>query len=130
MNERKMEETGEGGEKKKSKKAFKGREVEERKGEHSANCRLVKEGGEEKKEKQRGRKKEGRNPFKKSLKVERSPVKETGGGWENIVREMRTGFRDLINEIRELKEGHVRQRQGVLERIRELGCNGFARDMD
>lgn len=48
---------------------------------------------------------EGIEAFRKSTKVERSLVRGVGGGWEDIVREMRMGFREIMSEMRELREG-------------------------
>lgn len=31
-------------------------------------------------------------------------MKETGKGWKDIVRKMRTGFRELLNKMKELKK--------------------------
>jgi len=62
--------------------------------------------GEKRKERQEEeREVEGVEAFKKSSKVERSPVKGVGGGWEDIIREMREGFKELMREMKELREG-------------------------
>lgn len=54
-----------------------------------------------KKKQEEAREIEGMDAFKRSTKIERSPVKEVGGGWEDIVKKMMVGFRELMKEMRE-----------------------------
>lgn len=62
---------------------------------------MFKRGKKRKKKQEEARKIEGMDAFKKSTKIERSPVKEVGGGWEDIVKKMMVGFRELMKEMRE-----------------------------
>lgn len=62
---------------------------------------MFKRGKKRKKKQEEAREIEGMDAFKRSTKIERSPVKEVGGGWEDIVKKMMVGFRELMKEIRE-----------------------------
>jgi len=42
--------------------------------------------------------------LKKSSKVKRSPERQVEGGLEEILREVKDGFREIKNEIREMRE--------------------------
>lgn len=43
--------------------------------------------------------------FKKSTKVERSPVGKGERGWMEVVKEMRVGFKEVMKEVNEWREG-------------------------
>lgn len=45
--------------------------------------------------------------------MERSPVKKEEGEWEDIVKEMRAGFKDLMKKIKELREGKKEMRRSM-----------------
>lgn len=60
--------------------------------------------GEKKKKRQEEKEVKQLKAFKKSTKVERSPIRKKKGGWEDIVREMRTRFKDLMRKMKGLRE--------------------------
>lgn len=71
---------------------------------------------------------------RKSTRVERSPKEGENGAWMEMVKEMRKGFKDIMDEIREMreeredmkkclvmmKEGWDKEREVLVKRVLDL----------
>lgn len=51
--------------------------------------------------------------FKRSTKMERSPVKKEEG--MEVVKEMRAGFKEIMKEVKELREGKEEMKRWMEE---------------
>lgn len=74
-----------------------------------------KRAGKRKERQDEGEEGEGVEGFKRSTKLERSPVKKEEGGWMEVVKEMRAGFKEIMKEVKELREGKEEMKRWMEE---------------